>query len=99
MAPPLVLQVRSRGRLVYDGEITSLSSENETGKFDVLSQHSNFISLVNAKLVARGITGEVQEIPVKTGILKVKDNKITVFLGIGSLFGKKNGELEPNEVR
>ena len=40
------LFMRSRNKVFYDGSITTLTSVNETGEFDVLETHANFITMV-----------------------------------------------------
>lgn len=76
------LTVRTRDRIVYSGSVKSFSSVNDTGKFDVLPQHANFISLIKDELVIRDDKGKVEKIPLSGGILRVERNVAEVFLGI-----------------
>ena len=74
--------VRNRTQVVFDGEVKSVSSKNDTGIFDILPEHSNFISLISSPLIVRKLDGQKQEIPFKNGIIKVKDNAIHCYIDL-----------------
>ena len=79
---PIHLRVLTRGELLYEGEVNSLSSINESGKFDVLPKHANFISLIKNHLIIREQTGDERQIKVEQGILRIFQGKANVYLGI-----------------
>lgn len=79
---PLFLKIQSRDGDIYEGQVLSLSSKNDKGKFDILEQHANFISLINDVLVIRELNGQTKEIPVTNGVLKVEDGKVDVYSGV-----------------
>ncbi len=79
---PLLLKVRNREEVVYEGEVDSLSSVNEAGKFDILKRHANFISLIKDYIIIRDLEGQKQEMKIGQGIMKILDNKVNVYLGI-----------------
>lgn len=90
MAKPVIkqsdsfrLMIRAREAMIYDGEINYLTSFNDKGKFDVLPEHTNFISLVKERIVFREAGGDEREIPIKQAVLRVLDDEAKVFLGIG----------------
>ena len=74
--------VRDRSGILFEGEADSISSYNDTGDFDIMPFHANFISIIKNKIVLRSKGGMVQTIPLEIGILKVSQNKIEVYLGI-----------------
>lgn len=77
------LFIRSREGVLFDGEVSSLSSKNELGLFDVLPSHSNFISLINDHIFYRDlVTGVSHKIPITRAILKASGNDVTVFIGM-----------------
>ncbi len=78
----LQLIVRDRTSILLNSPIKNLSSVNQNGPFDILDGHANFISIVKEKLTVRLMDGKVQEIPIDQGVMKVRDNKIIIFLGI-----------------
>lgn len=76
------LLVRSREGVIFEGDVDSITSFNEEGKFDVLAQHANFISLIQKALTIRESGGKVTEIPVDNALLRSRENKVEVYLGI-----------------
>ena len=78
----LFLKVITRKGTSFDAEIDSLTGHNDKGDFDVLRQHSQFISLIKNKLIVRLLDRKVQEIPVDNAIMRVKGENIEVFIGI-----------------
>lgn len=79
---PLFLKVRTREDVLYDGEVDSLTSVNEEGRFDVLKRHANFTSLIKDYIIIRDLKGGKREIKIGQGIMKILDNKVSVYLGI-----------------
>ena len=74
--------VRNRAGVVYEGEAYALSSYNAKGAFDVLPLHTNFISLIKTSIHIYKKDGVEEELPIDTGVLYVKKNKVEVYLGI-----------------
>lgn len=67
----------------YDGPTFSLSAENDTGPFDILPRHHNFISLLSpCELVLRTVKQGEQRIRISGGIMHVKADRVTVFLDV-----------------
>jgi F0F1-type ATP synthase epsilon subunit len=78
----ILLRVRNREKIIFEGQIRSLSSINKVGKFDVLVRHANFISLVQESLVIRKVNGQKQTIAIDNGVLRVSKNQAEIYLGI-----------------
>jgi len=74
--------VRNRTQILFDDYVKSLSSKNDTGVFDILPEHSNFISLISSPLILRKIDGHKQEITFNNGLIKVKDNAIHCYVDL-----------------
>ena len=81
------LSVKSRDGVLYAGQVSSISSYNKKGKFDVLPQHANFISLIQKSLVIRDNRGQTREINVNNGLMRVKKDIVEVYIGIEALGG------------
>ena len=81
---PRVLDViiRNRDGILFEGPCQSLSSYNDIGKFDVLGEHANFITLVSNEIDLVTSAGEERKIKVDNGVCKVRENKVAIFLGI-----------------
>ena len=78
----LSLKVVERDKTVYENIIVSVTSYNDKGKFDILPSHANFISLIKDKLEIIELGNLKKDIPLKDGVLKVEDNKVSVYLGV-----------------
>jgi len=87
------LLVRSREGIIYQGQVTSLTSVNEKGKFDILAQHANFISLISSILVIGEVGGGKKEIRIDNGLLRSKGNKVEVYIGIEKAIPEKTSEI------
>ncbi len=78
----IMLVIRKREKVLFDGEVKSFTSSNTRGIFDVLYEHANFIAIINKNCVIRKLDGSVREIKIEEGIVRVRGNKVTVYLGI-----------------
>jgi hypothetical protein len=80
------VRVAAPFREYYDGEAFSISAINNTGPFDILPEHHNFISLLNAcDLVIRGLVKIEQKaikIAISGGVMHVKEDEVIVFLDV-----------------
>lgn len=74
--------VRDRTKILYNGEATGLTSKNTKGEFDILINHANFISLVNETLFIHRKNASDVAIPMNNAIVKVKENKVEVYVGV-----------------
>lgn len=83
----LSVEVRNPDTVLFSGSAVSVSSKNSVGPFDVLPQHENFISLLSDKIVIFKDKHQKQEIPNSSAIIKAKQNRVTIFLGVETLSG------------
>ena len=76
------IKVYAPFQVYYDGEGTSISGVNETGPFDILPHHHNFLCmLVPCELVI--VTPfDVKRIKVTHALMHVKAERVTVFVDI-----------------
>lgn len=80
--PTFHLTIRSREGKLYEADVLSLTSYNEQGKFDILSQHANFISLITRELSIRETGGKDKVIRIDNALLRVKENRVEVYVGV-----------------
>lgn len=78
----LSVLVQDRNAILFQGKIESISSFNDKGPFDVLSQHANFISLIKQAVILRFSDKSQKRIDLQSGVLKVRDNNVEVYIGI-----------------
>lgn len=81
--PIMHVKVYSPFKIYYDHTARSISAENETGPFDILPHHHNFITLLKAsELVVHRLDGTDQPIRISGGIMHVKADQVVVFLDV-----------------
>jgi F0F1-type ATP synthase epsilon subunit len=80
----LSVVVRDENGEAFQGEVTSISSSNEKGPFDMLYEHTNFITLIREKLVLGLPSGQTKEFTLESGILRCFSSQVEIFLGVGS---------------
>lgn len=82
--PPgkMYIKVYAPFRIYFDGLAESISAVNDTGPFDILAGHHNFMTLINAcDIVVRTERGE-EKVPIQRGIMHVKADRVVVFLDV-----------------
>ncbi len=77
--------VKSRQGLVFEGDLAAVSSFNQVGPFDILPDHSNFVSMIAKKLILHKADGRKEEMNVERGVIMVEKDVVQVFLGVGKL--------------
>lgn len=76
------LKVYSPFNVYFDEPAISITAVNDTGTFDILANHHNFMTLINpCELVIQTPHGE-QRITIQKGVMHVKADDVTVFLDV-----------------
>ncbi|HEY4964091.1 MAG TPA: hypothetical protein VIH90_05340 [Candidatus Saccharimonadales bacterium] len=79
----MFIKVSSPFNIYFEGQAFSISAENDTGLFDILPKHHNFMCLLKpCTVIIRTVKGEEQKIDIGGGLMHVKADKVTVFLDI-----------------
>ncbi|MCA9389948.1 hypothetical protein KC571_00940 [candidate division WWE3 bacterium] len=78
----LKVHVRNRSRTLFEGDAVSVTSLNNTGVFDVLAQHANFITLINKYITIKKPDLKIETIEIEKGVLRVIENKVDIYLEI-----------------
>ena len=81
-AQKIHLTVRNRIKVLFSDDIAALTTTNDTGIFDVLPEHANLISLINSNLIVHKLDGSQLVLPLKNGLLKVKDSAIHCYVDL-----------------
>ena len=77
------LKVYAPFKSYFEGEVDSVSAVNDTGPFDILAGHHNFITLLNpCDLVIRSAGKDDEIIKITRGIMQVKADDVVVFLDV-----------------
>ena len=79
----LAVKIYAPFKTYFDGAADSVSATNDTGPFDILPRHKNFISLLAPQPIKVIRAGQPDfYVGVSRGVMHVKANKVTVFLDI-----------------
>ncbi|HSW85540.1 MAG TPA: F0F1 ATP synthase subunit epsilon [Candidatus Saccharimonadales bacterium] len=77
------VKVHSPFRMYFDGPAFSISAESDTGPFDILPKHHNFISLLSpCDLIIRTVDQGAQKVSISGGIIHIKADEVIVFLDV-----------------
>lgn len=81
----LTMQVKIYAPLntYFDGPADSVSAVNDTGPFDILARHKNFICLLKpGQITVRRAGRSDFTMQIKQAIMHVKADRVTVFLDV-----------------
>lgn len=80
--PTMRVKVYAPFKVYFEGEAFSVSAINETGPFDILPRHRNFLCmLVPCVLKVGGIKGE-KSIKISRALMHVKSDSVVVFMDV-----------------
>jgi len=81
--PIMAIKVYAPFKVYYEGEGVSITAVNETGPFDILPHHHNFLCmLVPCELVIKTPQDEIKRIKIARALMHVKAEKVTVFVDV-----------------
>ena len=78
----LTLTIASRESILFNGSVLSVTSVNDTGRFDILSSHENFITLIKKMVEVVLPDGSKKTFELDGGLLRVHANTITILVGL-----------------
>lgn len=80
--PVMAVKVYAPFQVYFEGSAYSVSAVNDTGPFDILPKHHNFLCmLVPCNLVVKSPDGE-KTIKVHRALMHVKADQVTVFMDV-----------------
>lgn len=77
----IAVTVRSRRGIVFEGVVSALTSHNETGEFDILANHANFVSVIKESVLLRHVERAPEVIPITVALLVARENKVEIYAG------------------
>jgi F0F1-type ATP synthase epsilon subunit len=78
----LFVNIIAKDKIVLHEDVKAITSYNEAGVFDILPEHTNFITVIKNKIIIHKKDGLDKEIALDSGVLRVLKNKIDVFIGL-----------------
>ena len=74
------VDIRNRKEQFFQGEAKTVSSLNDTGEFDVLPRHANFVTLIRGYIIIdKGLPSE-KKFDIDNGVLAAKTNAVDIYL-------------------
>ncbi len=78
----MYVKVHGPYKVYFDGLADSISAINDTGPFDILPRHHNFMTLLTpGDVIIRSPSGE-EKFTITRGIMHVKADRVIVFLDV-----------------
>jgi F0F1-type ATP synthase epsilon subunit len=95
--PRLHARVLSPTQTLYDGPALAVSASNKVGPFDILADHANFFSLLTEGAIVVNTGYQSLSFPIQHGIVKVKNNEVTLFIDIDIAFASAQEKATPKK--
>jgi len=81
-APTMHVKVYSPFQVYFDDQAQSVSGVNETGVFDILPKHHNFLTLLSAGDLTIRTARDKRTIKIEKGLMHIKADQVVVFLDV-----------------
>lgn len=83
MKPMMAVKVYAPFQVYFEGDAVSVSAVNDTGPFDILPHHKNFLCmLVPCNLVIQPVEGAPKTIKIHRALMHVKADRVVVFVDV-----------------
>ena len=79
---PLLVEIKSPEKMIWEGRALSVSSINSQGPFDILGMHANFITIVEGKPILIRTQGKVQEYSFPRSVIYTHKNSVKIYCNI-----------------
>jgi len=81
--PVMDAKVYAPFQVYFEGDATSVSAVNDTGPFDILPMHRNFLCmLVPCTLTVQPVEGPAKKVKIHRALMHVKANRVVVFMDV-----------------
>lgn len=81
--PVMAVKVYAPFQVYFEGTAFSISAVNETGPFDILPRHHNFLCmLVPCELKVKPVEGDEKIIKIHRALMHVKADRVVVFVDV-----------------
>ncbi len=74
----LKIRIIAPDRLVFEGEVESVTLPGTMGRFTVLNNHAPIISSLEKGIIAYKDTNGITEVAVESGFAEVRDNTLSI---------------------
>lgn len=81
--PTMSVKVYAPFQVYFEGDAHSVSAINETGPFDILPGHKNFLCMLVPCVLTIGTTDKgVKSIKINRALMHVKADSVVVFMNV-----------------
>jgi F0F1-type ATP synthase epsilon subunit len=80
--PMMHIKVYAPFKVYYEGEGYSITAVNESGPFDILPKHHNFLCMLLPCDLVIQTPYETKRVKVTRALMHVKADKVTVFVDV-----------------
>ena len=80
--PTMAIKVYAPFNVYYEGEGYSISGLNDSGPFDILPRHHNFLCMLSPCDLIIRTPYETKTVKVGRALMHVKADKVTVFVDV-----------------
>lgn len=80
--PTMAVKVYAPFHVYFEGLAYSLSAENETGPFDILPKHRNFLCMLVPCTVTINSPKGQKDIKINRALMHVKADRVVVFVDV-----------------
>jgi F0F1-type ATP synthase epsilon subunit len=77
----LEVSIRSALQSYFKDKAQTVTSYNDTGMFDILPQHANFVSIIKDRIIIDKGMQTQKEFKIERGVLSVRKDRVDVYLG------------------
>lgn len=82
-APTMAVKVYAPFKVYFEGDAYSVSAINDTGPFDILPWHHNFLCmLVPCDLIVKPVGDETKIVKIHRALMHVKADRVVVFMDV-----------------
>ncbi len=78
----LNVNIKSRTNTYFNGTATSITSINDTGEFDILPFHANFVTLIHGFVTIDKRMPTEKKLEIKSAVLSALGGKVDIYVEI-----------------
>ena len=83
LKPSMFVKIYAPFQIYFEGDAVSVSAINDSGPFDILPKHKNFLCmLVPCDVVVNPVQGPKKVIKVHRALMHVKADRVVVFMDV-----------------
>jgi len=81
--PVLNVRIVTPKQILFEGIASSVSSVNSAGKFDILPEHANFITIIeNNPIIIQGVDKEITTYNFPLAIIYTAKNIVRIYTSL-----------------